>query len=145
MVKKRLIPLPIVCLTLCLSGLVALFWAFDLIFNYTPSMPRGIWRVSKGIKQGEILRHKVVLFCPADTEFFRWARSQGILRPGRCPGDYTPLLKEVLGLPGDLIEFREGHVFINGRQLPRSKILKSFSRRVFNDKESIPIGYVWVM
>ncbi len=143
MVKRQLIPVPIVWLTLCLSGLIAVFWAFDLTINFSSSMPIGLWRISKGAAMGEALRHKAVLFCPPDTDVFRWARTQGILSPGRCPGGYTPLLKEVVGLPGDEVQIKDSLVFLNGHKLAMSHSLpiESLSASIMK----IPEGFVWVM
>lgn len=108
-------------------------------------MPIGLWRVSDVTPSLESLRHKAVLFCPPDTAIFRWAKSNGVLHRGRCPGDYTPLLKEVVGLPGDLIEIRDNAVFLNGSRLSSSEIAKALSVKAFNNKEVIPMGSIWVM
>jgi conjugative transfer signal peptidase TraF len=143
-VRRRLIPLPIDWLILCLSGVVFSFWAFDLTLNLTPSMPVGVWRVSKSVVIEESLRHKAVLFCPSDTDVFRWPRSQHILSLGRCPGDFTPLLKEVVGLPGDLIEVSDGSVILNGQPLPLSIILPS-GWPAPEATHEIPAGSIWVM
>ena len=35
-------------------------------------------------------------------------------------GDYTPLIKRVIGLPGETLEVRGGHVLINGKVLDES-------------------------
>lgn len=35
-------------------------------------------------------------------------------------GDYTPLIKRVIGLPGETLEVRQGHVLINGKVLDES-------------------------
>jgi conjugative transfer signal peptidase TraF len=120
-------------------------WAFDCIINVTPSMPIGLWRITKPIPPLESLRHKVVLFCPPDTEIFRWAKSNGVLTPGRCPGDYTPLLKEVIGLPGDSVEILEGHVVLNDRPLPGSEIDPKLRLTLLQPKQTIPSDSLWVM
>ncbi len=94
---------------------------------------------------GEALRHKAVLFCPPDTDVFRWARSQGILSSGRCPGNYTPLLKEVVGIAGDEIEIGSGHVVLNQRQLPMSKVLPLSYPNINRQNKLVPTGFIWVI
>ena len=77
--------------------------------NHTPSMPIGIWRTGDNSISLDISsRGRFVTFCPPDIELFRAAKEQGILRIGRCKGAYRPLLKEVVGLPGDVIEYSDG-------------------------------------
>jgi conjugative transfer signal peptidase TraF len=112
--------------------------------NFTPSMPVGLWRISKKVVVGEALRHKAVLFCPPDTEIFRWARSQDILSPGRCPGGYTPLLKEVVGLPGDEIETNDASVVFNGHRLASSVVLP-IGWPISKTSYEVPVGTIWVM
>jgi conjugative transfer signal peptidase TraF len=141
---SRISPL-IVWLTLFLSLGIGGMWAFDCIINVTPSMPIGLWRITKPIPPLESLRHKVILFCPPDTEIFRWAKSNGVLTPGRCPGDYTPLLKEVIGLPGESVEIRDGAVLLFDHPLPNSGIDPKLRLTSLTPKQTIPSDSLWVM
>jgi signal peptidase I len=56
----------------------------------------------------------------------------------------TILIKRVVGLPGETVEGREGHVYINGRlliepYLPPGTITSDFAA------ETVPPGRLWVM
>ena len=110
-------------------------------------MPIGIWRI-KPINLSESLpRGSAVLFCPPDNNLFRRAKAVGILHEGRCKGSYTPLLKEVVGVPGDLIDY-SGSLFVNGRAIPHSKVLAiGFSNFEPGERWSlvVPEGEVWLM
>jgi conjugative transfer signal peptidase TraF len=107
-------------------------------------MPIGLWHVSQVTPPLESLRHKAILFCPPDTEVFRWAKSNGVLNCGRCPGDYTPLLKEVVGLPGDVVEFDGSRVYINGQVLARSEIYW-LGMNSLEISHVIKAGSIWVV
>ena len=143
-IHSRISPL-IVWLTLLLSLGIGGMWAFDCIINVTPSMPVGLWRITKPIPPLESLRHKVIIFCPPDTETFRWAKSNGVLTPGRCPGDYMPLLKEVIGLPGDSVEVLDGSVVLNDRPLLGTEIDPKLRLTFLQPKQTIPSDSLWVM
>ncbi len=130
-----------------LSLLILVCFLAGIIINTTPSLPMGIWRVDNTAPiLNPSLRGRIVTFCPPDTELFRAAKEQGILRVGRCRGAYTPLLKEVMGVPGDVIEYSDGFL-INGHRIPRSKIL-SLSQAVtrpFTGQLIVPQGKIWIM
>lgn len=145
MVKKHLVSRPLAWLIFFLSGVLISFWVFDLTINFTPSMPIGIWRVSKAAVDIKSLRHQTVLFCPPDTEIFRWARTQGIVPAGRCPGNYTPLLKRVEGLPNDNVAICDGLVVLNGQALPMSKVLPLALPIPPVSDVTIPTDSIWVM
>jgi conjugative transfer signal peptidase TraF len=111
-------------------------------------MPLGLWRMSGPVELDKVRRGQVVAFCPPpEFEIFREAKVKGILQDGSCSGSFMPLLKEVAGLPGDVIEYT--NLFsVNGRQVPNSQILAIdlgdarvplFSRLV------VPAGKVWLM
>jgi signal peptidase I len=58
--------------------------------------------------------------------------------------DQTVLIKRVIGLPGEVVEGRDGHVYIDGRllvepYLPRGTYTSNFG------PVTVPRGYVWVM
>ncbi|RYZ80931.1 MAG: conjugative transfer signal peptidase TraF [Proteobacteria bacterium] len=130
-----------------LSGSVFTFWAGNLIVNLTPSMPLGIWSVEYLASDAVIPNGSVILFCPPDNKVFQEARAKGILHSGRCKGSYTPLLKEVLGVAGDVVEYRDGY-FINGHEVNNSKILPINLSELssLHPKEMIlRPGEIWVM
>lgn len=135
-------------LSLCLS-VGAVFLVFDLFglsWNLTTSLPQGLWINTGAFKATEANRGQVVKFCPPDTAVFRQAREDGILRRGRCGGDYMPLLKRVMGLPGDVVQVSD-HVTINGVSLPYSKLQPRISKRYRIDDAWLKLKdrEVWLM
>lgn len=115
--------------------------------NLTPSMPMGIWRLNKAPALGSELRGRVVAFCPSDALIFQKAKEKGILREGSCKGSYMPLLKEVAGIPGDVIDYSDGFI-INGHRIPNSsnQNLDILVDQIFISQHFIvPDGFVWLM
>lgn len=78
-------------------------------------------------------------FCPPDEALFQKARAQGILRFGPCPGGYMPLLKQVMGLPGDKVEI-SGEVRINGYLIPASHLQARVAGFIGTKKRSLTLG-----
>ncbi len=63
----------------------------------------------------DIERNDIVVFSwPADTVRQFFIKEQGIKKPIDKKSNYV---KRCVGLPGDSLEVRDGHVFINGEQL----------------------------
>ena len=84
---------------ICLVMLLALAFAAGLRVNPTPSLPKGIYRISPGTPgKGDL-----VTFC-LDGGYAALARERGYLETGSCPSGLRPLLKRLVGLPGDHIE-----------------------------------------
>ena len=80
--------------------------------NVTPSLPYGIYRITAR----PIAPEGLASFCLA-SEFSNLARERGYLAVGSCPSGLRPLLKEVAGLPGDVIGFQDGLITLNGHVL----------------------------
>lgn len=100
-------------------------WVAGYRINYSASLPKGIWQVSKTPlppKQGEY-----VSFCPNNNVLSEDAYKLGYLKFGFCPGFYTPLLKQVAGVPGDLVE-TTSVVSINGTVVFNSGVKTSDSK-----------------
>jgi len=58
-----------------------------------------------------------------------------------------PLLKEVVGLPGDVVEYVDGGYSVNGRRVANSIIqpLDLGFKPAFYSHLVVPEGYVWLM
>ena len=54
------------------------------------------------------------------------------------------LIKRVIGLPGEIVEGHDGHVFINGRQLVEPYLPKGLATEAFGPT-TVPKGDLWVM
>ena len=83
-----------------LAGMTALAAGWRV--NTTPSVPIGLWQV-QALKQS-LQRGQIVCVCPPDNLVFQLARQRGYVPPGRCPGNYEPLLKPVAAVPGDWVD-----------------------------------------
>jgi signal peptidase I len=66
----------------------------------------------------------------------------------KAPPDSDPgiddLVKRVIGLPGDTVAGRNGHVFVNGKQLEESYLPKGTTTSDFSPVK-IPDDHYWVM
>ncbi len=106
---------PILCVALVLlcGWLVA---ESGLRFNFTRSLPRGIYReVDKRIDRG-----RIALLClpgPVAAQ----ALERGYLRRGSCPSGVEPVGKIVVALPGDLVGIDDRGVQVNGELLAETE------------------------
>jgi type IV secretory pathway protease TraF len=69
-------------------------------------------------------RGSTVLVCLPDA-ITRVGRSRGYLPAGGCPNDSSPVVKQVLALPGDVVELHEQFVAVNRRLVEASGIGRS--------------------
>jgi len=91
-------------------------WLADVRCNWTPSMPRGLYRLtSEAPQRGDVVA------CCLEGKVAAQALARGYLRPGSCPSGVQPLLKRLAGLPGDLVEVGPAGVRINGVLQPDSR------------------------
>ncbi len=106
--------------------LLTMAWVLGFRMNVTPSLPYGIYRITARPIAPECLAS----FC-LESEFSNLARERGYLAVGSCPSGLRPLLKEVAGLPGDVIGFRDGLITLNGHVLAQhSNRLSATARAV---------------
>lgn len=106
-------------------GLISVFGLFmagqmgGLRLNLTPSYDLGIWRVVPLNREATIGDR--VFICPPQTEAFALALERGYLRPGLCPGWFSPLIKMVVATPGQHVEIASA-ISIDGAPLAGSEI-----------------------
>jgi conjugative transfer signal peptidase TraF len=95
--------------------------AIDLHFNFTPSMPLGIYRLMPLSNSGA-QRGMYVALCapPVAAEL---GRRRGYVAAGRCPTATEPLLKVVVAVAGDSVTVSANGVAVNGCLLPHSRAL----------------------
>jgi conjugative transfer signal peptidase TraF len=90
---------------------IFLLYLIGFRFNYTASMPIGIY-LQKSADQ--IKRGDYVFAClPKSLE--ELGKSRSYISTGECPGGYTPLVKEVIAVPGDDVELSDQAIIVNGR------------------------------
>lgn len=85
-------------LWLLMAGLIA--HASGLCVNPTPSLPKGVYRITPG---RDLAKGDLVSFC-LQGDFADLAKERGYLQAGSCENGLRPLLKRLVGLPGDYIE-----------------------------------------
>jgi signal peptidase I len=65
-------------------------------------------------------------------------------RPPKVNPQYKDLVKRVIGLPGDVVERKDGGVFVNGNRLPE-RYLRGLETREGFAPVKIPPSSYWVM
>lgn len=115
-------------LTATLLGSTALLLAIAGVFylngyriNTSISYPTGLYRLISG----PATYHKgdLVLFCPPDNDVMQDALYRDYIKPGICPGGFTPVIKKIMATAGDTITFQD-LVRIDGIAVPHARILK---------------------
>ena len=93
---------------------------FGLIFNYTHSVPFGIYREIAAPAGTPRNPAPYVFFCPD----VRWPSMKGqpnYRDPMRtCPDGFSPLIKPVVAWPGDMVETSAAGIVVNGQPLPNT-------------------------
>lgn len=74
------------------------FWDMGLRINPTPSLPKGLYRITSQTPQ----KGDLVSFC-LEGDFVPLAKERGYLKAGSCPSGLQPLLKKLVGVAGDYV------------------------------------------
>jgi len=93
--------------------------ASGLRFNFTPSVPLGIYRLAP-IPQSGVQRGSFVAVC-APLDAAELGRRRGYLAAGPCPADTELLLKVVAAATGDSVVVSASGVAVNGCLLTHSR------------------------
>ena len=80
--------------------------------NATPSMPRGLWRVT--MAETPLRRGQIVTVCPPDTPAIHKAARRGYIPAGTCPGGYEPLVKPIAAVARARVNVSAAGVAVNG-------------------------------
>ena len=120
------------CLGLFGLATAAQLWAWraDATYrlNATPSMPIGLWAVSRRPPAPKTLaRGTIVAICLPMSVGIR-ARERGYVSGGECPGGTTPMLKTIAAVTGDTVTVSTDGMSVNGVHLPRSNALTQDSK-----------------
>lgn len=131
---------------LFLTAVVLFTFCSGIYINTTNSVPVGLW-----IKEnGRLVKGKYIVVCPEDNGAFRQAKRNGYVGTGNCKGDYEPLIKPVMALPGDKVSVSKKGIAVNGILIKNSQIAEK-------DKAGRPLpsldysdytvadGQVWVI
>lgn len=96
--------------------------ALNLRFNFTPSMPVGVYRLTAASPMIKLPRGSLVAVC-APLKAAELGRRRGYLAAGVCPAGSELLLKEVVAAGGDDVAASTAGIYVNGCLLPRSRPL----------------------
>jgi conjugative transfer signal peptidase TraF len=93
---------------------------FGLVFNYTHSVPFGIYREIADPAGSPRTPAPYVFFCP-DVRWPSMKDQPNYRDPMRtCPDGFSPLIKPVVAWPGDTVEISATGILINGQPLPNT-------------------------
>jgi conjugative transfer signal peptidase TraF len=102
------------------SAVIALgSYSLGLRWNCTPSMARGVWRVTTF---NHAVRGENVVLCLPEAAG-RMGLARGYLDAGNCPGGTERLIKTLAAVPGDRVVVSADGITINGTAVPDSKPL----------------------
>jgi len=119
--------------------------SLNLRLNWTSSAPFGLYREIVGPPR----RDDLVLVC-LTSDLERLGRSRGYLWAGSCSGGSSPILKQVVALPGDEVDVQQRSVTVNGRLLDCSELhdVDSLGRpleHVSLGRMKVSEGEAWVL
>jgi conjugative transfer signal peptidase TraF len=107
---------------LAAGTILGAFEVFGLTLNTTPSYPRGLWRRVE-VAHPPVIRGRMALACPPRSAAFDEAVRRGYMgRRGSCPNDYRPIMKRIMAVAGDVVDFdgARGAMRVNGQEIPNS-------------------------
>lgn len=91
--------------------LLIVAWLCGFRINTTPSIPEGIYQISSG----DFRRGELVGFClDSENPFSQLAEEREYLGSGSCPSGLQPLIKNLVGLPGDDLRITDEGLILNG-------------------------------
>ncbi len=99
--------------------------AAGLTVNITASWPRGLYHSKKITGKIDNYKNQLVLVCPdPDNPAIIKAVENNILPAGPSCGSWglAPLLKKIVGTPGDMITATDQGISVNGQPLNNSKM-----------------------
>lgn len=126
-------------------GLVVAAYALGFRLNLSPSIPPGVYRVTKD----PIIRGSLVLVClPRALSAF--ARSRDYLRAGSCKDGNAPIGKIVAAAPGDTVDVTADGLVVNGDHLSNTRPLANDARgralpRIAGGRYVVRTGQIWLV
>lgn len=143
--KRRRFVLVSSAVVIAILATSALAYSQGIMINETPSFPEGIYQ--KYPREVHLRRGQMVVACPPDQPIYRLALERHYLRPGPCPSGTEPLIKKVVGLPGDNVVIGR-NVSINGVTIANSTLYPTDGddrpMRIWHS-ETVPKDHVFLM
>ena len=125
--------------------LVAAAYASGLRPNLSPSIPPGVYRVTKGL----IERGAIVVVC-LPSALAAFARSRDYISGASCEDGNAPVDKVIAAMAGDTVDFSPVSVTVNGHYLPNTRPLASDQRgrglpHPAYGRYRVPTGQIWLV
>lgn len=121
------ISLAAIAASIATAWLFAIPHAAGVGYNFTPSMPRGLYQWTS---LDDVKRDKLVLVCMPPGELATLAKSRDYFRGAvsdRCASGLPPLLKRVVAIPGDSVLIDRHGITVNGAHVAHSEPLQADS------------------
>ena len=94
-------------------------------FNFSPSMPIGVWKTDSTKKEDSILKGKVVLTClPHHSDVYNLVLKHKLLPKGSCDDGTAPLLKPIAATKGDIVIINNHCILVNDQVIINSTALE---------------------
>lgn len=106
----------ILIFSLLITIILTVLYLAGIRVNTSSSYPPGLYLVSEANQYKE---NDLVLFCPPPGHAMTLAMERRYIDPGHCPSGTTPVMKRIIALAGDQIEFTPT-ITVNGEALPDS-------------------------
>ena len=107
-------------LTLLFLFLSATSYYLDIWFNITPSIPQGIYRLSKN--ENEIKNDSIILFC-LNNKYAEIAKDRKYISAGKCRKGLSPIGKHVIASYPDKVKINNNGIYINGKLVKNTRPL----------------------
>ncbi len=132
------------CLLEAVETLVLTLIIFLVIQNFV-AQP---YQVEQQSMENTLLPNQYVLVDKLTPRFDSYKRGDIVVftPPGQEPGS-PPYIKRVIGLPGDVVDLRNGHVFINGQEISEPYVYPGQVTEPLNGQSHwvVPPGSLFVM
>lgn len=94
-------------------------------FNFSPSMPIGVWKTKPTKKEDSILKGRVVLAClPKQPGVYNLILQHKLLPKGLCDDGTAPLLKPIAATKGDIVTINNHYILVNDQVIINSTALE---------------------
>lgn len=110
---------------------LTIFYLAGFRINLSPSMPIGLYAKDNYLP---LKRGTWIAVCLDDE-----IAAQGFLHTGSCPNHSMPILKEIIALPWDIVEYKDDTFFVNDKKYyaPQASHIKNHIAQ----KKYLSFGY----
>ena len=92
----------------------------QLVVNFSASIPTGVYRP---VADTNYAKGDIVAVCLGKSEQSRLAKQHTNLTSGSCKERYGRMIKIIRATAGDIVDFADDGLYVNGERIPDSKPL----------------------